>query len=221
VASPRLSALPEVCVHLQGLGGFFLGSCGFKAQLRLAPISLVNLTPPYKTTTADRRHRQLLGQRHWRTGGGGLPAPAYLPGPVLPPAPPRPGSCKSSCLLPFEESNLSPSCLARQPLNTLRVWNNLAKERVLWVSVVLVVALPFCFLRDISPLKSAGIVSVIAVSLMAAVIVSAYALPAKFETCELYGEALTCAVDVVPVAVSVKHILAACPVFFFNFSRCD
>lgn len=98
------------------------------------------------------------------------------------------------------------------------MWNDLQKERVLWISIVLVCALPFCFLRDISPLKSAGIVSVVAVSLMVAVVVTAYALPARLQTCELYSEALTCAVDVVPVASSVKNILAAVPIFFFNYS---
>lgn len=86
---------------------------------------------------------------------------------------------------------------------------------------MLACALPFCFLRDISPLKSAGIVSVVAVSLLVAVIVTAYALPAQLHTCELYTqEALTCAVDVVPATASVKGILAAVPVFFFNYSRC-
>jgi len=92
------------------------------------------------------------------------------------------------------------------------------KERVLWISIVLLCALPFCFLRDISPLKSAGLVSVVAVSFMAAVIVAAYALPAQLQTCELYTQALTCAVDVVPVASSIKSIFASIPVFFFNFS---
>lgn len=84
---------------------------------------------------------------------------------------------------------------------------------------MLACALPFCFLRDISPLKSAGVVSCAAVSLMMAVIVTAYALPAQLHTCELYSrEALTCAVDVEPASASVKGILAAVPVFFFNYS---
>lgn len=91
---------------------------------------------------------------------------------------------------------------------------------MLWISVVLGCVLPFCFLRDITPLKAAGIVSVVAVSFMTAVIVSAYALPSQLQSCELYGQALTCAVDVVRASSSVKNILSAIPVFFFNYSRC-
>lgn len=89
---------------------------------------------------------------------------------------------------------------------------------MLWISVVLASTLPLCFLRDISPLKAAGVVSVLAVSFMAAVIAAAYALPAQLQTCELYGDALTCAANVVPVASSVKDVFSAIPVFFFNYS---
>lgn len=91
---------------------------------------------------------------------------------------------------------------------------------MLWISIVLACTLPFCFLRDITPLKAAGVVSVVAVSFMAAVVVAAYALPAKLDTCELYGQALTCAVNVVPLSLSVKDVFSAIPIFFFNFSSC-
>lgn len=94
----------------------------------------------------------------------------------------------------------------------------MVKERALWISIILACTLPLCFLRDITPLKAAGVVSVLAVTFLAAIIAAGYALPSQLHTCELYGEALTCAANVVPVSGSVKDVFSAIPVFFFNYS---
>lgn len=75
-------------------------------------------------------------------------------------------------------------------------WKNLLKERVLWISIITACVLPLCFLRDITPLKYTGLVSLVAVTFATVVMASAYFSPSFFDTCEVMGRS-PCATDVV------------------------
>lgn len=67
------------------------------------------------------------------------------------------------------------------------VWEDLLKERVLWISIITACILPLCFLRDITPLKYTGLISLVAVSFTTAVVATAYFSPSYFDTCEVAG----------------------------------
>lgn len=75
-------------------------------------------------------------------------------------------------------------------------WKNLLRERVLWISIITACVLPLCFLRDITPLKYTGLVSLVAVTFATVVMASAYFSPSFFDTCEVMGRT-PCATDVV------------------------
>jgi len=76
------------------------------------------------------------------------------------------------------------------------VWEELLKERVLWISIITACVLPLCFLRDITPLKYTGLISLVAVSFTTAVVAAAYLSPSYFHTCEVTGRS-PCASNVV------------------------
>jgi len=76
------------------------------------------------------------------------------------------------------------------------VWEDLLKERVMWISIITACILPLCFLRDITPLKYAGLISLLAVSFTTAVVAAAYFSPSYFDTCEVVGRS-PCASNVV------------------------
>ncbi|KAM3569263.1 hypothetical protein VYU27_008634 [Nannochloropsis oceanica] len=97
-------------------------------------------------------------------------------------------------------------------------WKNLLKERVLWISIITACVLPLCFLRDITPLKYTGLVSLVAVTFATVVMASAYFSPSFFDTCEVMGRS-PCATDVVAFRLdNVTGVLASIPAFFFNYS---
>lgn len=98
------------------------------------------------------------------------------------------------------------------------VWEELLEERLLWISIITACVLPLCFLRDVTPLKYTGLISLVAVSFATAVVAAAYFLPTYFDTCEVAGRS-PCASNMVAFrADNVTGVLAAIPAFFFNYS---
>lgn len=98
-------------------------------------------------------------------------------------------------------------------------------HRSLWVSLILLLVLPLCFLRSITPLRYAGLVTCIAVSYFIIVVVTLFIFPSA-GACLLYSSppssSISCAKNVIPfppsLPVLLHHLLLACPVFFFSFS---
>ena len=103
----------------------------------------------------------------------------------------------SGFLLPRTFQNLaSLSRHYNKELLASAVWEDLLRERLLWISVILACVLPLCFLRDITPLKYTGLVSLFAVVFTTAVVAAAHFLPLSFDTCEVVGHS-PCATNVV------------------------
>lgn len=98
-------------------------------------------------------------------------------------------------------------------------------HRSLWVSLILLLVLPLCFLRSITPLRYAGLVTCVAVSYFILVAVTLFLFPST-GACLLYSSPSSsissCAENIAPFPPSLplllQHLLLACPIFFFSFS---
>ena len=94
-------------------------------------------------------------------------------------------------------------------------------HRSLWISLIFLLVLPLCFLRSITPLRFAGLVTSLSVAYFILLILLLYLFP-TLGACLLYpSSSSSCAENTQafpPTHLFLPHLLLACPIFFFSFS---